>query len=59
LDAGLRSGDLIVAVSGRIITGMDDLHQILSGLPSSRQLLLTVLRADRLIELPIEPRIAE
>jgi S1-C subfamily serine protease len=57
--AGLRSGDILVAVNGRIITGMDDLHQILSGFPSSRQLLITALRADRLIEVPIEPRIGE
>jgi S1-C subfamily serine protease len=54
--AGLRSGDLLVAVNGRIITGMDDLHQILAGSPSSRQLLITAIRADRLIEVPIEPR---
>jgi S1-C subfamily serine protease len=55
--AGLRSGDIIVAVNGRIITGMDDLHQILSGYPPGRQLLITVLRADRLIEVSIEPQI--
>ena len=54
--AGLRSGDLLVAVNGRIITGMDDLHQILAGSPASRQLLITAIRADRLIEVPIEPR---
>ncbi len=57
--AGLRRGDLIVAVSGRIITGLDDLHQILAGFPSARQLLITVLRDDRLVEMPIEPRVAE
>jgi S1-C subfamily serine protease len=57
--AGLRSGDLMLAVNGRIITGMDDLHQILSALPASRQLLITVLRAGRLIDVPIEPRIGE
>jgi S1-C subfamily serine protease len=54
--AGLWRGDLLVAVNGRIITGMDDLHQILSGAPDSRQLLITLIRADRLIEVPIEPR---
>jgi S1-C subfamily serine protease len=57
--AGLRSGDIMVAVNGGIITGMDDLHQILSALPVSRQLLITVLRAGRLIEAPIEPRMGE
>ena len=57
--AGLRSGDLIVMVSGRVITGLDDIHQILSGFPGTRQLLVTVLRDDRLIEMPIEPRVSE
>jgi len=57
--AGLKSGDLLLAANGRIITGTDDLHQILAGFPSSRQLLLTVLRADRLLEVPIEPRMGD
>jgi S1-C subfamily serine protease len=57
--AGIRSGDLLVAVNGRIIAGVDDLHQILAGFLSSRQLLMTVLRADQLVEMPIEPRVSE
>ena len=57
--AGLRSGDLIVALNGRIITSLDDLHQILAGFPVSRQLLITVLREDRLVEVPVEPRVGE
>jgi S1-C subfamily serine protease len=57
--AGLRSGDLVIAVNGRIITGMDDLHQILAALPLSQQLLVTVLRGERVIEMPIEPRMAK
>ncbi len=58
-NAGLRSGDLIVMVNGRIIAGVDDLHQLLAGYPSSRQLLVTVLRGNRLLELPIELRLAD
>ena len=57
--AGLRSGDLIVAVNGRLISGVDDLHQILSGFPVVRQLAVTVVRAERLLEVPLEPRLAE
>ena len=49
----------MVAVNGCIITGMDDLHQILAALPASRQLLITALRAGRLIDVPIEPRIGQ
>jgi len=41
--AGLRPGDLLVAVNGRVITGVDDLHRMLSGLPVARQLLLSVI----------------
>jgi S1-C subfamily serine protease len=57
--AGIKSGDLIVSVNGRILSGLDDLHRILSGFPSSRQLLLTVLRDGRMVEVPIQPRLDE
>jgi S1-C subfamily serine protease len=52
--AGLRAGDLLVAINGRIITGVDDLHRMLSGLPIPRQLLLSVVRENQTIEVPIE-----
>ena len=58
-EAGIRSGDLIVSVNGRIIAGLDDLHQILSGFRSAGQLLVTILRKDRLVEMPIELRLGE
>jgi S1-C subfamily serine protease len=54
--AGLRAGDLLVAVNGRVITGVDDLHRMLSGFPVTRQLLLSVLRDNRMVEVPIQPR---
>jgi S1-C subfamily serine protease len=54
--AGLRAGDLLVAVNGRVVTGVDDLHRMLSGLPVSRQLLLSVIRENRIIEMPIDLR---
>jgi S1-C subfamily serine protease len=53
--AGLMPGDLLLAVNGRIVTDVDDLHQILSGFRSSPQFTLSVLRGTRLLELPIEP----
>jgi len=58
-EAGIKNGDLIVSVNGRVIAGLDDLHQILSGLRSSGQLLVTVLRQERLVEMPIELRLGE
>ena len=54
--AGLRAGDLLVAVNGRVITGVDDLHRMLAGFPVSRQLLLSVLHENRMTEVPIQPR---
>jgi S1-C subfamily serine protease len=56
--AGLRPGDLIVALSGRIVNDVDDLHQILSSLGGAKSLEVAVLRGERLMELTIEPRIA-
>jgi S1-C subfamily serine protease len=55
--AGLRPGDLLVAVNGRVITGVDDLHRMLSGLPVSRQLLLSLIRENQIVEVPIELRL--
>ncbi len=52
----LREGDLIVAVNGRIIAGVDDLHRVLARLPLDRPVLLGVVREDRLLEVAVEPR---
>jgi S1-C subfamily serine protease len=49
----------LAAVNGRVITGVDDLHRMLSGLPVARQLLLSVIRENRMIEVPIELRLGQ
>jgi S1-C subfamily serine protease len=54
--AGLKPNDLLLAINGRIITEVDDLHQILSGFQFGQQFSLSILRAGRLLEVPIEPR---
>ncbi len=54
--AGLMPGDLLLAVNGRIVTEVDDLHQILAGFRADRQFAVSILRGDRLLEIPIEPR---
>ena len=54
--AGLAPGDLLLALNGRIITDVDDLHQILSGFRADQSLTLSVLRDDRVLEMAIEPR---
>jgi S1-C subfamily serine protease len=56
--AGLRAGDLIVAVGGRILTGLDDLHRLLSGYTAARELVLTIIRDGRLLDVSVEPQLA-
>ncbi len=53
--AGVQVGDLIVSVNDRVVTTVDDLHQILSRLPIDRPIALSVLRANRLMELSVQP----
>lgn len=42
--AGVRADDLIVAVNGRIVANVDDLHRILTQLPRELALEVTVIR---------------
>lgn len=56
--AGLVRGDLIVAVNARVVTGVDDLHRLLAGLPLDRSFALSVVRGEDLLEIPVEPRLA-
>lgn len=57
--AGLREGDAIVGVNGRVVSGIDDIHRILAGLAPATPLQLTILRDERLLELTAEPRVLE
>jgi S1-C subfamily serine protease len=54
--AGVAVDDLIVSVNERVVTGTDDLHRILSSLPSQQQFHLGVVRDERLVELAVEPK---
>ena len=56
--AGVERGDLIVAVNGRIITGVDDLHRLLAGLPIDRAFVLSIVRDESVHELSVEPKLA-
>jgi len=46
--AGLDPGDLIVALAGRLVTSIDDLHRLLMMVPTDRGFELTILRHERL-----------
>jgi S1-C subfamily serine protease len=56
--AGVREGDWIVSLDGRIITGVDDLHRLLARLPLDRPVALGIVREDRLLEITVIPRVA-
>ncbi len=53
--AGLLSGDLIIRINGIPITGVDDIHRILSGLPEGPTLSITILRRLKQIEISMVP----
>jgi S1-C subfamily serine protease len=51
--AGLRLGDLIVAINGRTVESADDLHQILSRPRAGLELMMSVVRRNQLLEVPV------
>jgi len=53
--AGLRAGDWIVGAGGRIVSGTDDLHRVLTSLKDERAIELQVVRNERLLEVAVVP----
>jgi S1-C subfamily serine protease len=53
--AGLREGDMIVEFDGQIITGIDDLHKLLTGTQVGVRSPMVVLRAAEKLRLEIVP----
>jgi S1-C subfamily serine protease len=53
--AGLREGDVIVAVEGLPVAGVDDLHRVLTDIRVGVSCTLTVLRHTERLELKIVP----
>ncbi|MGQ0636676.1 MAG: S1C family serine protease [Planctomycetaceae bacterium] len=56
--AGLREGDLIVLANGRIVTGVDDLHRLLSGFRAPREVVLSLVRGGALVEVTVAPSLS-
>jgi S1-C subfamily serine protease len=52
--AGMRPGDLIVGMGGRLLSSIDDLHRLLSNSGADRRLVLAVVRAGRELELHVD-----
>ncbi len=51
--AGVRPDDVIVALAGRLVTSIDDLHRLLMTVPPDQGFELTVIRGDVLRHLPV------
>jgi serine protease Do len=54
--AGLRPGDLVVAINGRVVTGLDDMHRLLSRVAGP--VTLSIIRGRRRFEIEVEPHVA-
>jgi len=54
--AGVATGDLIVALQGRVVTSVDDIHRLLTALPLDQPLIVSVIRDDALVELQVDPQ---
>ena len=57
--AGLREGDVIVALEGHPIAGVDDLHRVLTDVRVDIRCLLTVLRHTERLKLYVVPQEAK
>lgn len=53
--AGLLEGDIIIGFGGKPVSGIDDLHRILTEERVGVRTLITILRRSEKIELPIVP----
>lgn len=53
--AGVQTGDLIVAVQGRVVANVDDIHRILTLLPLDQPLAVTIVRSGAKREIEILP----
>ena len=57
--AGLREGDLIIGLGDDTISGVDDLHRLLTGHEAVREMLLRVIRLAGRVDVPIRPEARE
>jgi S1-C subfamily serine protease len=57
--AGLRKGDLIVAIAGHAVSNVDDLHRCLADWPIGQPLTLSILRGNQRLEFEVTPSEAQ
>jgi S1-C subfamily serine protease len=53
--AGVREGDIIVSFAGETVSGIDDLHRLLSADRTGRRLPLLALRGVQLVDITVMP----
>lgn len=53
--AGIRSSDLIVAIGGRLVNTVDDMHRLLNRLAIDRPVDVSLVRDGRVIEVTVVP----
>ena len=53
--SGVVAGDVIVAINGRVVASVDDLHRLLAAAPSGESMAVSIVRDQRLVELPVRP----
>jgi S1-C subfamily serine protease len=53
--AGLREGDVIIALDGKAVAGVDDLHRLLTDVQPGASSVLTVLRRTEKLEVRVVP----
>ena len=57
--AGVREGDVITAVAGRLVASVDDLHRVLSKASVGAAMTLTILRSREVLELDVTADVAK
>lgn len=57
--AELQIRDMIVAVNGRVVSSVDDLHRMLAGLAAKTPLTISVVRREELMDVEVHPRMAD
>ena len=53
--AGLREGDVIIALGGKSVAGVDDLHRLLSDLPAGVRTEVRILRRTEKLAVTLVP----
>lgn len=53
--AGIRAGDILIAVNGRRVSGIDEIQRALTKWNLGQQISLTVLHNDKLVDIVVMP----